>query len=246
MRARCGRGGIGRRAGFRSRSPLGVEVRVLSPAPLRAPRLQRRPGSFSGRGQAALAAARRQQDGQRVPPRRPRPVHGPMGSTAMPHLVAAPDKFGARPRRPRSPPPWPGGPVRRLDRSRGPDVRRGRGSPRRRRRHEPYHDRGRAPAPDDGRMAPPAGHGHPRPDRGDRDVPGGRPLPPPPPPGDDPVRADTAGVGRLLLAARDAGARRIVIGLRRFGHHRRRLGRRARPSAHPRRWPGSNWSWPAT
>ncbi len=30
----CGRGGIGRRAGFRSRSPLGVEVRVLSPAPI--------------------------------------------------------------------------------------------------------------------------------------------------------------------------------------------------------------------
>jgi glycerate 2-kinase len=29
---------------------------------------------------------------------------------------------------------------------------------------------------------------------------------------DDPVRADTAGVGQLLLAARDAGARRIVIG----------------------------------
>src|SRR5580658_1695940 len=32
LRDRCGRGGIGRRAGFRSRSPLGVEVRVLSPA----------------------------------------------------------------------------------------------------------------------------------------------------------------------------------------------------------------------
>ncbi|HSZ37944.1 MAG TPA: glycerate kinase [Acidimicrobiales bacterium] len=30
--------------------------------------------------------------------------------------------------------------------------------------------------------------------------------------GDDPVRADTTGVGQLLLAARDAGARRIVIG----------------------------------
>jgi glycerate kinase len=30
--------------------------------------------------------------------------------------------------------------------------------------------------------------------------------------GDDPVVADTAGVGRLLLSARDAGARRIVIG----------------------------------
>jgi glycerate kinase len=30
--------------------------------------------------------------------------------------------------------------------------------------------------------------------------------------GDDPVRADTTGVGELLLAARDAGARRIVIG----------------------------------
>jgi glycerate kinase len=29
---------------------------------------------------------------------------------------------------------------------------------------------------------------------------------------DDPVRADTTGVGELLLAARDAGARRIVIG----------------------------------
>ena len=29
---------------------------------------------------------------------------------------------------------------------------------------------------------------------------------------DDPVRATTAGVGQLLLAARDAGARRIVIG----------------------------------
>jgi glycerate kinase len=34
----------------------------------------------------------------------------------------------------------------------------------------------------------------------------------PRPRGDDPVRADTTGVGRLLLAARDAGARRIVIG----------------------------------
>jgi glycerate kinase len=32
------------------------------------------------------------------------------------------------------------------------------------------------------------------------------------PRGDDPVRADTTGVGRLILAARDAGARRIVIG----------------------------------
>jgi glycerate kinase len=29
---------------------------------------------------------------------------------------------------------------------------------------------------------------------------------------DDPVRADTTGVGQLLLAARDAGARRIVVG----------------------------------
>jgi glycerate kinase len=34
----------------------------------------------------------------------------------------------------------------------------------------------------------------------------------PRPVGDDPVRADTTGVGQLLLAARDAGARRIVIG----------------------------------
>ncbi|HEY6474438.1 MAG TPA: glycerate kinase [Acidimicrobiales bacterium] len=34
----------------------------------------------------------------------------------------------------------------------------------------------------------------------------------PRPRGDDPVRADTTGVGQLLLAARDAGARRIVIG----------------------------------
>jgi glycerate kinase len=34
----------------------------------------------------------------------------------------------------------------------------------------------------------------------------------PHPKGDDPVRADTTGVGQLLLAARDAGARRIVIG----------------------------------
>jgi glycerate kinase len=34
----------------------------------------------------------------------------------------------------------------------------------------------------------------------------------PHPHGDDPVRADTTGVGQLLLAARDAGARRIVIG----------------------------------
>jgi glycerate kinase len=34
----------------------------------------------------------------------------------------------------------------------------------------------------------------------------------PHPRGDDPVRADTTGVGRLILAARDAGARRIVIG----------------------------------
>jgi glycerate kinase len=32
------------------------------------------------------------------------------------------------------------------------------------------------------------------------------------PKGDDSVRADTTGVGQLLLAARDAGARRIVIG----------------------------------
>ncbi|HVA05950.1 MAG TPA: glycerate kinase [Acidimicrobiales bacterium] len=34
----------------------------------------------------------------------------------------------------------------------------------------------------------------------------------PRPQGDDPLRADTTGVGELLLAARDAGARRIVIG----------------------------------
>ncbi len=34
----------------------------------------------------------------------------------------------------------------------------------------------------------------------------------PRPRGDDPVRATTAGVGQLLLAARDAGAGRIVIG----------------------------------
>ncbi len=34
----------------------------------------------------------------------------------------------------------------------------------------------------------------------------------PHPRGDEPVRADTAGVGTLLLAARDAGARRIVVG----------------------------------
>ncbi len=34
----------------------------------------------------------------------------------------------------------------------------------------------------------------------------------PRPRGDDPVRADTTGVGQLLVAARDAGARRIVIG----------------------------------
>jgi len=34
----------------------------------------------------------------------------------------------------------------------------------------------------------------------------------PRPRGDDPVRADTTGVGRLLLAARATGARRIVIG----------------------------------
>jgi glycerate kinase len=32
------------------------------------------------------------------------------------------------------------------------------------------------------------------------------------PKGDDPVRADTAGVGHLVLLARDAGAKRIVIG----------------------------------
>jgi len=32
------------------------------------------------------------------------------------------------------------------------------------------------------------------------------------PSGDDPLRADTTGVGQLLLAARDAGARRIIIG----------------------------------
>jgi glycerate kinase len=34
----------------------------------------------------------------------------------------------------------------------------------------------------------------------------------PRPRGDDPLRADTTGVGQLLLAARDAGARRIVVG----------------------------------
>lgn len=34
----------------------------------------------------------------------------------------------------------------------------------------------------------------------------------PRPRGDDPVRAGTTGVGELLLAARDAGARRIVVG----------------------------------
>ena len=49
-------------------------------------------------------------------------------------------------------------------------------------------------------------------DGGDRDVPGRRPVPPRPPGGDDPVSAHTAGVGHLLLRARDAGATRIVVG----------------------------------
>ncbi len=35
----------------------------------------------------------------------------------------------------------------------------------------------------------------------------------PQPRGDDPLRAGTAGVGQLLLVARDAGARRIIVGL---------------------------------
>ena len=34
----------------------------------------------------------------------------------------------------------------------------------------------------------------------------------PRPRGDDPMRAETTGVGQLMLAARDAGARRIVVG----------------------------------
>ena len=35
----------------------------------------------------------------------------------------------------------------------------------------------------------------------------------PHPQGDDAMRAGTAGVGQLLLVARDAGARRIIVGL---------------------------------
>ena len=44
----------------------------------------------------------------------------------------------------------------------------------------------------------------------------------PRPSGDDPVRADTTGVGQLLLAARDAGAAPHRHRLRRLGHDRRR------------------------
>jgi glycerate kinase len=40
----------------------------------------------------------------------------------------------------------------------------------------------------------------------------GRPLLPRPK-GDDPIHADTTGVGQLLLTARDAGARRILVGI---------------------------------
>ena len=50
-------------------------------------------------------------------------------------------------------------------------------------------------------------------DRRHRDVTGGRARPPPARrTATIPVRASTTGVGQLLLAARDAGARRIVIG----------------------------------
>jgi glycerate kinase len=61
-------------------------------------------------------------------------------------------------------------------------------------------------------MAPPPRHRRPRADRGDRDVPGLGPGPPPSPPGRRSPAADTAGVGQLLLKARQAGATRIVIG----------------------------------
>ena len=54
VRARCGRGGIGRRAGFRSRSPLGVEVRILSPAPSPTTRNRMRRVGVDGRPEGMI------------------------------------------------------------------------------------------------------------------------------------------------------------------------------------------------
>ena len=67
----------------------------------------------------------------------------------------------------------------------------------------------------------------------------------PRPHGDDPVRAGTAGVGDLLVAARDAGARRIVVGC---GGSATTDGGRARSTrwARRRRCTASSWSWRAT
>ena len=95
------------------------------------------------------------------------------------------------------------------------------------------------------RMAPVAGHS----DEGpiaiiEMSRAAGRSLMPHPH-GDDPVRADTAGVGHLLLAARAAGARRIVVGCGGSATSDGGLGSSVW-SPRPRPSPGSNSPWPAT
>ncbi len=68
----------------------------------------------------------------------------------------------------------------------------------------------------------------------------------PHPAGDDPLRADTAGVGQLLLAARDAGATRIIIGCGGSATTDGGWGAVKAVGGPARRWPASSWWWPAT
>ena len=68
----------------------------------------------------------------------------------------------------------------------------------------------------------------------------------PDPRGDEPVRADTAGVGTLLLAARDAGARRIVVGCGGSATTDGGWGAYDTVGSAGRSWPGSSSSWPVT
>ena len=53
------------------------------------------------------------------------------------------------------------------------------------------------------------------------------------PTGNDPVDATTAGTGELIALAVESGARRVLVGRRRLGHHRRRPRRARGPPPAP-------------
>ena len=215
------------------------------------------PGPFGGGGSSPLVRtdarpprspgpARRRPTGPTTYERRRRwrPTGGPGGPRAPPGRRTR--QFRGTGHRPRGGGGGgPGRPGGRLDGRRGADGRRRRGHPRGGGRRGPADRGGRAAGGHRRRRVAPA-HPARRPAARPSSRWPGRPAAPwSPPAGDDPVRATTTGVGQLVLAAVDAGARRIVVAVGGSATTDGGWGA-VEVIGSPARWAGPSWWWPAT